>query len=384
MLPCWTPRRVESTGDELFTLLIMASSSSNPKASQNKPKRPRENDSDTSENEHSQPTMSTASPRFLVIHSQEERSISSLSPFVIEKVLIGMAGEPKSIKKLRSGDLLVEYTNKKQIENLLRLKSFHNLKVQVSLHASLNTCKGVVRCPDLKGVSEEEILEEMREQGVIHVRRIKVRRDDALKDTNTFVFAFNTSVLPKQLRVAFLRVSVGPCVPDPLRCYACQVFGHHGSGCQRGGGMCANCGRPKHSADEAGCKRPAECFNCNEDHPANSKQCLAWHTEKEILKVKYTRSVSFPKARKIVESYTAAPGKSCAGVARTAGVAVSCVDAAAQAGPVLVAAAPQSSSCSAASAEASAGAQDDVSGPLSQGGETGAGQGWQRAGTAHS
>ena len=116
--------------------------------------------------------MSTASPRFLVIHSQEERSISSLSPFVIEKVLIGMAGEPKSMKKLCSGDLLVEYTNKKQIENLLRLKSFHNLKVQVSLHASLNTCKGVVRCPDLKGVSEEEILEEMREQGVIHARRI--------------------------------------------------------------------------------------------------------------------------------------------------------------------------------------------------------------------
>ena len=90
-----------------------------------------------------------------------------------------MAAELRSIKKLCSGDLLVEYTNKKQIENLLRLKTFHDLKVQVSLHASLNTCKGVVRCPDLKGVREEEILEEMRKQGVIHVRRIKVRRDDA-------------------------------------------------------------------------------------------------------------------------------------------------------------------------------------------------------------
>ena len=154
-----------------------------------------------------------------------------------------MAGEPKSIKKLRSGDLLVEYTNKKQIENLLRLKSFHNLKVQVSLHASLNTCKGVVRCPDLKGVSEEEILEEMREQGVIHVRRIKVRRDDALKDTNTFVFTFNTSVLPKQLKVAFLRVSVDPYIPNPLRCYACQVFGHHENKCHREE-ICANCGQP--------------------------------------------------------------------------------------------------------------------------------------------
>ena len=126
----------------------MASSSSNPKASQNKPKRPRENDSDTSENEHSQPTMSTASPRFLVIHSQEERSISSLSPFVIEKVLIGMAGEPKSIKKLRSGDLLVEYTNKKQIENLLRLKSFHkpeSASVSACLPQHLQGCCSLPR-----------------------------------------------------------------------------------------------------------------------------------------------------------------------------------------------------------------------------------------------
>ena len=303
----------------------MASSSSNPKESQSKPKRPCENDSDTSENEHSQPTMSTASPLFLVIHSQEERSISSLSPFVIEKVLIGMAGEPGSIKKLRSGDLLVEYTNKKQIENLLRLKTFHCLKVQVSLHASLNTCKGVVRCPDLKGVSEEEILEEMREQGVIHVRRIKVHRDDALKDTNTFVFTFNTSVLPKQLKVAFLHVSVDPYIPNPLQCYPCQVFGHHENKCHREE-ICANCGQAKHSADETDCKRPAKCFNYKEDHPANSKQCQAWHTEKEILKVKYTRNISFPEARKIAESYTAAPGKSYVSITKTAGVTVSCVD----------------------------------------------------------
>ena len=143
----------------------------------------------------------------------------------------------------------MEYTNKKQIENLLRLNTFHNLKVQVSLHGSLNTCKGVVRCPDLKGVSEEEILEELREQGVIHVRRINVHRDDALKDTNTFVFTFNTPVLPKQLKVVFLRVSVDPYIPIQLRCYACQVFGHHENKCHREE-ICANCGQPKHSADE--------------------------------------------------------------------------------------------------------------------------------------
>ena len=230
----------------------------------------------------------------------------------------------------------------------------------VSLHGSLNSCKGVARCPDLQGVSEQEILEEMREQGVINVCRIKIRRDDTLKDTNTFVFTFNTSILPKQLKVAFLRVSVDPYIPNPLRCYACQVFGHHENKCHREE-ICANCGQPKHSADETDCKRPPKCVNCKEDHPANSKQCQAWHTEKEILKVKYTRNISFPEARKIVDSYTAAPGKSYASTTKTVGVTVSCVDAATQTDPVLITAAPQSSSYNAASTEASASTQPDTS-----------------------
>ena len=119
--------------------------------------------------------------------------------------------------------------------------------------------------------------------------------------TNTFVFTLNTSVLPKQLKVAFLRVSVDPYMPNPLRCYACQVFGHHENKCHREE-ICANCGQAKHSADETDCKRPAKCFNCKKDHRANSKQCQAWYTENEILKVKYTRNISFPEARKLLKA----------------------------------------------------------------------------------
>ena len=158
---------------------------------------------------------------------------------------------------------------------------------------------------------------------------------------------------------------VDPYIPNPLRCYACQVFGHHENKCHREE-ICANCGQSKHSADETDCKGPAKCFNFKEDHPANSKQCQAWHTEKEILKVKYTRNISFPEARKIFESYTAAPGKSYASITKTAGVTVSCVDAATQTEPVLITAAPQSSSYNAASTEASASSQRDTSGTLTQ------------------
>ncbi|MEW8544157.1 MAG: hypothetical protein AB2693_11540 [Candidatus Thiodiazotropha sp.] len=324
----------------------MAPSNSNPKAS--KRQKSEVDSDDTSEPEPSQPTAPTASPRFLVISSTEERQVSSLSPFVIEKALHGIAGIPRSIKKLRSGDLLVEYASRKQIESLLRTKKFFDLDVKVSLHSSLNTSKGVVRCPDLRGCSEQEILENMREQGVIAVRRIKVRRDGSLKDTNTFILTFNTSTLPKQVKVAFLRVDVDAYIPNPLRCYRCQVFGHHEDRCKKQT-ICANCGQPQHSADETDCKNAAKCVNCKGDHPANSKLCQAWHTEKEILKVKYTRNVSFPEARKVVEGYTAAPGKSYASITKTASVTVSCVDAATQTDPVLITPAPQSSSYNAAS-----------------------------------
>ena len=159
--------------------------------------------------------------------------MSNISPFVIEKVLHGMVGVPKSVKKLISGDLLVEYEKKKQIDTLLRLEKFYDLKVKVSPHASHNSCKGVGCCPDLQWVSEDEILDNMREQSVINVRRIKIRCDGTLKDTITFVFTFNRPVLPKQLKVAFLRVFVDPHIPNPLRCYACQMFWHHENKCHR-------------------------------------------------------------------------------------------------------------------------------------------------------
>ena len=46
-------------------------------------------------------------PRFLMMTSgEDEKSLSRLSTFAIQKGIQGLVGEPKTIKKLRSGDLL--------------------------------------------------------------------------------------------------------------------------------------------------------------------------------------------------------------------------------------------------------------------------------------
>ena len=84
----------------------------------------------------------------------------------------------------------------------------------------------------MSGCSEKEILDEMKPQGVTAVKRFRVKKDGQLKDTSTFVFTFNTSVLPPTIKIAFLRVNVEIYIPNPLRCFYCQQYGHHEDRCK--------------------------------------------------------------------------------------------------------------------------------------------------------
>ena len=241
-------------------------------------------------------------PRFLIIHSEVEgKDISLLSPFLIHKTIMSMAGELKSIKNLRSGDLLIQCAKEPHEKSLLKMKTFCGLKCSVTPHKSLNTSKGIVRCPALIRQSNEHILEFMEEQGVTDVRRINVHRDGVLKRTNTFVFTFDTPELPTVVKIGFIQAKVDVYVPNPLRCYQCQVYGHHENKCSRQA-ICINCGMPEHCASGQ-CQRPAKCVNCSGDHPANSKECPQWEKEKKILKIKCEQNISFPEARKQYEQF---------------------------------------------------------------------------------
>ena len=181
-------------------------------------------DSDITDFDDSNDTPSQNFPRFILVDSKDKkRQITSLSPFLIQKVIQSIAGEPENIKKLhRSNQLLIEVSRKAHAESLLHAQTFHDLKVRVYPHTSLNSSKGVIRCPELRNCGEDEILEGTRSQGVTGVKRSKVKRNGELKDTSTFVFTFNTPVLLKTVKVAYFRVNVEVYIPNPLRCHNCQ------------------------------------------------------------------------------------------------------------------------------------------------------------------
>ena len=228
-------------------------------------------ESSDSESETQQPTSPTLLnvPHFLVVKSQEEnRTMADLSPFVIEKCIQSIVGHPKTIKKLKSGDLLLE-VDRKQVENLLKTTEIFDLKVKISLHNSLNSSKGVIRCSELRPCSDKEIIENLKEQGVTGVRNVSVRRNGVIKPTNRYVLTFNTPILPKKIKVAFLSVNVEVYIPNPLRCYQCQFFGHHEDYCMKKP-TCGNCGGERHCNDDRNCKNTAKCVNCNGNHPVFS------------------------------------------------------------------------------------------------------------------
>ena len=103
--------------------------------------------------------------RFLVIKSMEEKAVMSLFPFVIEEQIESIIGTPNSVKKLKNKTLLVETCWRSQTENLLKV-TFFGLGF-LSQSISLNSSKGIIGDRMLKDKKEEEIVEYLKEQGMI-------------------------------------------------------------------------------------------------------------------------------------------------------------------------------------------------------------------------
>ncbi|XP_023214617.1 uncharacterized protein LOC111618545 [Centruroides sculpturatus] len=110
---------------------------------------------------------------------------------------------------------------------------------------------------------------------------------------------FNKPTLPSSVAAGYLCCPVHPYIPNPLRCFKCQRFGHSQTSC-RGKSACAQYGKEDHDSTE--CTTTPCCINCKDAHPAYSRKCPAWQREKEIQRVKTVNNLSYPEARRLVTS----------------------------------------------------------------------------------
>ena len=80
--------------------------------------------------------MNDSWPRFIVMSSaSEEKPLSKLSPFAVQKGFQAIAGTLNSTeRRLRDGSFLVECSRRTQAENLLRTVNFVDRLVHVFVH----------------------------------------------------------------------------------------------------------------------------------------------------------------------------------------------------------------------------------------------------------
>nr|XP_042912728.1 uncharacterized protein LOC122272794 [Parasteatoda tepidariorum] len=231
--------------------------------------------------------------KFLVLSSAEKK-LSSMSPFLVQKSLETHIGNPKHVKPMPSGDLLVETNSTKQTTSLLKLNQIGNVKITVTPHNTLNISKGVISEKALQSIPISEILEGLSDQGVIDARHITIKKGSDIFTTQHIILTFNSADLPIDIKAGYRNCKIRPYIPNPLRCFKCQKFGHSTNNC-RGKETCSRCGQPGHSFRS--CSSPEKCANCNEDHSANSRRCLKWKQEKQILSIKVTQNLSYFEAK---------------------------------------------------------------------------------------
>ena len=108
--------------------------------------------------------------KYLIIKPKEETNdLIGISPFKLGREL-GIHGTIQNIKKQKNKTINIEVNNKKTSEKLLGLTEIFNIPVEITPHKTLNYSKGVIKSHELKGTTEQEMIEELKEQGVTEAK----------------------------------------------------------------------------------------------------------------------------------------------------------------------------------------------------------------------
>ena len=94
-------------------------------------------------------------------------------------------------------------------------------------------------------MTEVEIRDELKDQGVVGVNRVTLKKEGKVIPTNTLFLTFGSPELPKEITVGYLKVKVALFVPNPMRCFNCNKFGHTSQRCKVAA-KCPGCGKNKH------------------------------------------------------------------------------------------------------------------------------------------
>ena len=218
-------------------------------------------------------------------------------------------GKPKKITKYNRDSLLIEVNSNEQGNNLLKITQIAGNPVTTRLHPTLNEIKGTVLSDIMSTCTNEQLLRNLKSQGVTKIERMKTRRNGELVDTNRYILTFNRTKLPHLIQITdWCRELIELYIPTPLRCTKCQRYGHAKKWCRREYEVCANCGASNHHRQN--CPNPPKCCNCFGPHSATDRSCETFIYRSEVIATMTKDRIPHHEAADKVREYYRETGKS--------------------------------------------------------------------------
>ncbi|CAL4098408.1 unnamed protein product, partial [Meganyctiphanes norvegica] len=245
--------------------------------------------------------------RKVLVHSINNQKLTALHPLIIKKFIIGSIGKPQEIQKLRSGDILFITAEAEQTRKLMALTLFCGVPVTVSTPARWNTVRGTISGPGLQPLTPQDIIDCQDDtDGIIaakHFQRTNYRTKHR-ENSNTVLITFHSHRLPSHVYIGLERFPVSRHVPNPLRCYKCQRFGHNTSRCASADQICATCAGVDHDDKHCPNSDAPKCKNCSGPHKAWDRECPFYKTELAINEYRAHNDVSYFEAKKLITSHS--------------------------------------------------------------------------------
>lgn len=241
----------------------------------------------------------TECPKYILIKHVEGKRMDEINIFKLKNAIYAISKQIKTANFTRDGNMIVLVKNELIAKAFLKTKKLIDDlgAVDITFHPSLNYNKGLVYAPCISNLTEDEIVDGLKEYKVVKCEKIKKMINGCVTNTPLHILHFDLYHVPKYIPIGFEKFEIREYIPNPLQCKKCFRFGHTKNKCRSNDSHCCVCNLPEHQDT---CKS-VNCINCKGKHPSSLIECPVYKKKQTVIQIKVENKFTIAEANDFYE-----------------------------------------------------------------------------------